>query len=207
KAAYWALRRAFAPRALFLTDEGTNGLAAHLVNEAPEPVDGRLRVALYRDGQLPVRSAERAVRVEARGSTRVWAEEVLGAFVDVGYAFRFGPPGHDLVVARWLGAAGQSLAAPAFHFPLGRPARIDPVLQLEVRSVESEGRPALELTSNRFAQAVSLELEGSAPRDDFFHLEPGVPEVITLDPAGTATPRGTAWPLNAPGPTRVGGRS
>ncbi len=207
KAAYWALRRAFAPRALFLTDEGTNGLAAHLVNEAPDPVDGRLRVALYRDGQLPLRSAERAVRVEARGSTRVWAEEVLGAFVDVGYAFRFGPPGHDLVVARWLGAAGQSLAAPAFHFPLGRPARIDPVLQLEVRSVESEGRPALELTSNRFAQAVSLELEGSAPRDDFFHLEPGVPEVITLDPAGTATPRGTAWPLNAPGPTRVGGRS
>jgi len=206
KAAYWALRRAFAPRALLLTDEGTNGLAAHLVNDGDEAVEGRLRVTLYRDRRLPMRRAERAVRVEPRGSTRIWAEEVLGGFADIGHAFRFGPPGHDLVVVRWLADGDRLLAAPAFHFPLGRPSRIDPELQLQVRSVETEGRPALELTANRFAQAVSLELEGCAPRDDFFHLEPGLAQLVELLPDGTGAPRGTAWPLNASGPTRIGGR-
>ncbi len=205
KAAYWALRRVYAPRALLLTDEGTNGLAAHLVNDGAEAVDSRLRVALYRDGELRVCSVERAVRVEPRGSIRLWVEEVLGAFADVGYAFRFGPPGHDLVVARWIGGSGQSLAAPAFHFPLGRPSRIDGELRLEVRSVASEGGSALELVANRFAQAVSLELAGCTAQDDFFHLEPGVAHRVELLPDGAGAPRGTAWPLNAAGPTRIGG--
>ena len=205
KSAYWALRRAFAPRALFLTDEGTNGVAAHLVNDGPEPVEGRLRVMLFREGHLLVRSAEQAVRVDARGSTRVWAEQVLGAFVDVGHAFRFGPPGHDLVVARWLGEGDRPLASPAFHFPLGRPSSIVPGLRLEVKALDLDGRPALELTSDRFAQAVSLELEGAEPRDDFFHLAPGVPHFVELVGEGAGAPRGTAWPLNAPGPTRIGG--
>ena len=204
KAAYWALRRVFAPRALFLTDEGTNGVAAHLVNDGPEPVEGRLRITIFRDGHLPLHSAERAVRVDARGSTRLWAEEVLGVFVDVGHAFRFGPPRHDLVVARWLGEGDRPLSAPAFHFPLGRPSSIDPELRLEVRRLEVGGRPALELTSNRFAQTVSLELEGAEPGDDFFHLAPGVSHVVEL--TGTDAPRGTASPLNAIAPTRLGGR-
>ena len=153
----------------------------------------------------------RCVRPSARSGwspevrSRVFAEEVLGAFVDVGYAFRFGPPGHQLVVARWVGEGGQSLAAPAFHFPLGRPSGIDPELRVEVTSTEVQGRPALALTANRFAQAVSLELDGLEPRDDFFHLEPAMPYVVEL--VGAGTPRGTAWPLNAPGPTPIGGRA
>jgi len=208
KSAYWALRRAFAPRALFLTDEGTNGVAAHLVNDGPEPVEGRLQLTVFRDGSLPLHSAEQPVRVEPRGSTRVWAEQVLGVFVDVGYAFRFGPPGHDLVVARWLGEADRPLAPTAFHFPLGRPSSIDPALQLEIRTLDVDGRPALELTANRFGQAVSLELEGADPDDDFFHLAPGVTHRVGLVAHdGAGPPRGTAWPLNALGPTRIGGRA
>jgi len=208
KSAYWALRRAFAPRALFLTDEGTNGIAAHLLNDRPEPVDGRLRITLYRDGQMPLRSAEQPVRVEPRGSTRVWAEQVLGVFADVGYAFRFGPPGHDLVVARWLGEGDHPLAPDAFHFPLGRPSSIDPALRLETRSLDVDGRSVLELSANRFAQAVSLELEGVDPDDDFFHLAPGVPHCVRLVARdGAGAPTGTAWPLNAAGPTRIGGQA
>jgi beta-mannosidase len=206
KSTYWALRRAFAPRALFLTDEGTNGIAAHLVNDGPEAVDGRLQITLFREGHLPLHSAEREIRVEARGSRRIWAEEVLGAFVDVGYAFRFGPPAHDLVVARWLGAADRPLSATAFHSPLGRPSSIDPQLRLRIEVVDLGGVPALELTANRFAQTVSLELEGADPRDDFFHLAPGIPHRVELAPSHRS-PHGTAWPLNAPAPTSFGGQA
>ncbi len=208
KSAYWALRRAFAPRALFLTDEGTNGIAVHLVNDGPELVGGRLRITLFREGHLLLQCVERAVRVEARGSLRVWAEEVLGTFVDVGYAFRFGPPSHDLVVAHWLGEGDRPLSAAAFHFPLGRHSSIDPELRLRVETVDLGGQSALQLTANRFAQAVSLEIEGVEARDDFFHLAPGVPHRVELV-AGSrrGTPRGTAWPLNAPGPTPFGGQA
>jgi beta-mannosidase len=208
KAAYWALRRAFASRAVFLTDEGTNGIAVHLVNDGHEPVEGKLRLALYRDQEIPLRAAEQAVRIGARQSMRLWAEEVVGSFVDVGHAFRFGPPAHDLVVARWLATDGRSLASPAFHFPLGRPSDVDPGVQLEVKVVQGGTHPALELVASRFAQAVSLDVQGGQPRDDFFHLEPGVPHVVELDSLDGATElRGTAWPLNAAGPTRFGGRA
>jgi beta-mannosidase len=208
KAAYWALRRAFASRAVFVTDEGTNGVAVHLVNDGPEPVEGSLRLVLYRDREAPLRQAEQTVRVEARQSMRLWTEEVLGGFVDVGHAFRFGPPAHDLVVARWLAADGRSLAAPAFHSPLGRPSDVDPGVQLEVEVVREAAHPALQLVARRFAQAVSLDVQGARPRDDFFHLEPGVPHVVELDVLdGVAEVRGTAWPLNAVGPTRFGGQA
>ena len=209
KAAYWALRRVFAPRAVFLTDEGTNGLAVHLVNESPKAAEGSVRIALYRDGHLPVLSATQPVRVEARSSIRTWAEAVLGgAFVDVGYAFRFGPPSHDLVVAEWSDAEGRPHAARAFHHPLGRPSRVDPELRLEVALRHGDGQRVLEVKANRFAQAVSLQLEGALPEDDFFHLEPGATHLVGLRPLdGAAEPRGTAHPLNAAAPTRIGGRA
>jgi beta-mannosidase len=66
----------------------------------------------------------------------------------------------------------------------------------------------LELSANRFAQAVSLELEGVDPDDDFFHLAPGVPHCVRLVARdGAGAPTGTAWPLNAAGPTRIGGQA
>ena len=126
KSAYWALRRAFAPRALFLTDEGTNGVAgANLINDGPEPVEGRLRITVFRDGHLPLHdSAEQPVQVEPRGSTRVWAEQVLGVFVDIGDAFRLGPPGHDLrrpAVARGGDAAARRARVPLRRSDVRRP--------------------------------------------------------------------------------------
>jgi beta-mannosidase len=198
-----------ASRALLITDEGNNGLAVHAVNDGPDPADGQVRLTLYRDSEHPVLSGTRAVHVPARGSVQLWAEGLLERFADVGYAFRFGPPGHDLVVAAWLDAQGKALAAPAFHFPLGRPSRIDPALELDVESTLMDGHWALRLKSRRFAQAVSLHVHGFTPSDDFFHLEPGVAQTVTLrslEPT-TGEPHGAAQPLNAAAATRFGRRS
>ncbi|WP_174441016.1 glycosyl hydrolase 2 galactose-binding domain-containing protein, partial [Azospirillum formosense] len=58
KAAWHALRRAFRPVQILLTDEGVNGLAIHLLNETAEPVEAVLTLtALRRGGGAGVRGA------------------------------------------------------------------------------------------------------------------------------------------------------
>ena len=99
KAAYWFVRRAFAPIAVWMTDEGTNGLGAHLVNDTEQTVEATLDVALYRDLELQVDVGTTEVVLPSNRVIERSVEDVLGHFVDAGYAFRFGPPGHDLVVA------------------------------------------------------------------------------------------------------------
>ena len=46
KAAYWYLRRALAPVAVWMTDEGTNGVAVHVANDTRLAVEATSRVAL-----------------------------------------------------------------------------------------------------------------------------------------------------------------
>ena len=55
KAAWHYLRRALAPVALHLSDEGGNGLAVHAVNDRGDPVDGRARSVPLARGRDPGR--------------------------------------------------------------------------------------------------------------------------------------------------------
>ena len=55
-----ALRRALAPRAVWLTDEGLAGVGVHVANDGPEPLAGTLRVAVYgADGRAAARGRPR----------------------------------------------------------------------------------------------------------------------------------------------------
>jgi beta-mannosidase len=82
------------PTAVWLVDEGLNGLDVHLANDGPEPVAGTLRVALLREDGSDGEAAEAEVEVPARGHHVVGVEALLGRFADVTYAYRFGPPPH-----------------------------------------------------------------------------------------------------------------
>ena len=68
KVAYHHLRRALAPAAVWTTDEGLGGVVAHVANDGPEPLDARLRVALYRDLEQRVGDGEEAA--SDRGARR-----------------------------------------------------------------------------------------------------------------------------------------
>ncbi len=57
KAAYWYLKRAFAPVALVAVDEGLNGLWLHALNDTCEPIEAELRVAAVPRGS-PSRQPE-----------------------------------------------------------------------------------------------------------------------------------------------------
>ena len=95
KVAYHHLRRALAPAAVWTTDEGLGGIVAHVANDGPEPLDVRLRVALYRDLEQRVGDGEEAIRLEAHGSHERGVEDLVGHFVGrvVGLSLRAARPG------------------------------------------------------------------------------------------------------------------
>jgi len=136
------------------------------------------------------------------------AATLLEGFRDTTAAYHFGPPDHDLAVARLLTAAG-GVAAEAFHFPLGSRARAlenDLGLQASARPVaDAGGDVVLTVTTRRFAQAVAIEAPGFVADDNYFHVAPGGQREIRLRRVGaTGDPRGHVQALNARGATRIG---
>ena len=67
KLAWHALRRAFRPVQVALTDEGLNGLGIHLINETAEPVRAKLSLRCFerrRDGRDAPRARGRAAAAQ-----------------------------------------------------------------------------------------------------------------------------------------------
>ena len=182
KSCWYYLRRVMSPRALFILDEGANGLAVHLLNERAEPFDARLEVRLFRHGEQMLMRADREVSVAPGGHLCVGVEEMMGRFVDAGYHFRFGPPGHDVVQARLLDATGIELAN-AFHFPLGHDFGVKSSVGLQGELLPGDdGSFDLELRTTAFAQAVSIDAPGYRAADNYFHLAPGAAVRVRLTP-------------------------
>lgn len=193
KPVWYALKRAFRPVQILLSDEGTNGLDIHLVNETSASASVTVEIACLRDGGQPVVSDSRVMSLDARSAHRLAATDLFGAFFDTTYAYRFGPPSHDVTVARLIDAEGNILSE-AFQFPLGRSVarhqtRIDHSLH------RIDGNWYIDLSTSRFAQSVHLDFEHFRPEDDWFHLAPGRVKRVRLSPrdslAAGRDPQGT----------------
>jgi beta-mannosidase len=116
KACFYELRRVWQPRTVLLTDEGLDGLHAHVINESDRELVGELNVTLQRDAQVVIAQAVTPVEVGPRSKRSFSVDALLGTFYDTAYAYRFGPPKHDVAIAT-LTAAGGEVVAEAFHFP------------------------------------------------------------------------------------------
>lgn len=181
KPIWYALKRAFRPLQAVLIDEGTNGVDVHLINEAAQSQHVEIEVLCLRDGHQTVASGKRALDLPARGKQKIACTDLLGAFFDTGYAFRFGPPSHDVTVARLRDAVSGALICEAFHFPQGRTAAFHDS-SIEALVVQESGSWFLDLATDRLAQSVHLELDAFRTDDDWFHLAPGVARRIALRP-------------------------
>jgi beta-mannosidase len=176
KPAWDHLRRALAPLALWSTDEGLGGIELHLANDGPAPVRGALRVALYRDGEVLVGEATQSLELAAHATADRNVEELLGRFVDAAWAYRFGPPQQDAVVAGFDTGAGAPLIT--VRFPAGPPAPSSASeLGLEA---ELTGDAVVELRSRRLVHAVRVHAAGFAADDGGFTLEPGAVRRVRL---------------------------
>jgi beta-mannosidase len=186
KAPWYVLRRIFEPITVLVTDEGMNGLDCHVVNDTADPFLGTVVVELFSRGETRTETAERRLEVPPRGTVTVGAESILGGFRDANYAYRFGPPAHDVVLVRLLDADGI-VRAETVHLPQGearsREASIG--LRADVTCDQPE-RPLLELSSDRLAQWVVIDVPGFLSEDSWFHLAPGRPRILSLTPVRAA---------------------
>lgn len=179
KSAWYGLARAFRPVQLAMTDEGVNGLALHVLNERPEPLAATVELTCWRAGEVEVIKAKREVALAPRAAMTLSAFDLIGRFFDIAYAYRFGPPGHDVISAVLRDAASGAVLAEAFHFPLGRGQErhhCGLVAQLERDGDDWN----LVLSTQRFAQSVEIVDAGWRPERSWFHLAPGEPRRVRL---------------------------
>ena len=203
KSAWHALKRAFRPVQLSITDEGVNGIALHVINERPEPLEAEVSLTCWRDGAAPVVTASRAIVVASREAKTLSAFELIGRFFDISYAYKFGPPSHDVTSAALTCAKTGAVLAEAFHFPLGRALPRLP-LGLTARIEGEADAPVLALKTERFAQSVHIADEAWRPAENWLHLVPGREKRIAMMARtnGAGAPSGAVRALNALEETR-----
>jgi len=200
KAAFHGLRRASAPIHLFMTDEGTNGLALHVVNDPATPLAARVEVTLYRDDGLRMQSSVRHFEVPAHGGKTCAIGEWFDGFIDVSRAYRFGPGDYGLVAATLSDASDVTLDR-AFYFPDGLPSERRRDVGLKILGCEEhpDGGIDVSLSADTIAQSVSFDADGYLPEDDFFHLAPKEARTVRLIPLPDVEPatRISALALNS----------
>jgi beta-mannosidase len=198
KSGYYALKRAFRPVQLLASDEGVNGLQAHVLNERATPLRATLSLECLRDSHVRLAHGTRDIEVAGRSTLSVSATTLLGAFFDTTYAYRFGPPAHDANVLRLIDRDRGELLVETVQFPSGRgQARHDAGLEAVV---ERQGEKFwLVVGCKRLAQTVTIEDRAFLPDDNYFHLAPGAGRRILLNRiAGhTGDPGGIISALNA----------
>ncbi|HVT33361.1 MAG TPA: glycoside hydrolase family 2 protein [Rhodanobacteraceae bacterium] len=200
KLCYYALRRALAPVATAISDEGVNGLAVHVFNDRGTALSATLDLVLYRRGEIEVGRGSLAVTVPARDAVEIAATDALGGFYDLSFAYRFGPPIAECVHA--VLRDGDAVIGDAFHFPAGFPSTVEYDVGLAVEALPAGEGPGREIvvSTRRFAQSVTIDAPGFLPDDNGFHLAPGQRRRVTLRPTGRARPsfaRYSASALNA----------
>jgi beta-mannosidase len=132
-------------------------------------------------------------------------EELVGRFVDASWSYRFGPPGHDVIVASL--ESGGGLLSQAFHFPAGPPAgqESSTTLGLVGEAAVDDAGLGLTVRSKRLAHGVRVAADGFVATDDAFSVEPGGERRLRLLPREPAAQPGpvTLTALNLEGRVRV----
>lgn len=202
KAPWYALSRVLAPVAVFVTDEGLDGVAIHVANDRPDPLTGTLHAQLFGISGLPLESLAVPIAVPAHGAQTFSLLELLGEFRDLNHAYQFGPPTYDALRVALTGPEGH-LRSEATHLLRGqvRPLQSDVALAAVLSCKDREY--AVTITTRDLAQWVAIDCPGYQATDSWFHLAPGQRRSIGLRPtedvSATArrSPTGSVRALNS----------
>jgi beta-mannosidase len=204
KAAYWILRRALQPVALFATDEGLNGVELHAVNESAEGIEATVRLELIRRGEVVVAAGEAPLSLPARRTESVRGDALLTSFCDTAFAYRFGPPGFEVAIATLRDSASGARLAQTFFFPGPMPVEPRSELGLQATAAPLEGGDALlTVRTRKLALAVAVDARGFEPSDNYFNLQPGGELAVRLRRRAPGPVSGAVHALNGEAPVRI----
>jgi beta-mannosidase len=184
KAAYHFLKRAWQPAAIFLTDEGLNGLQLHAVNDHAIAIDAIIELSLYRSNGSVVDRRSMSTTIKPHGSKSIAATDLFDGFMDLSYSYRFGPPPFDVCVARLLGSDGGTLNEDCFH-PRGLGACLeeDPELAFQIAAKTQTSR-TIEITARRYVYALRVDAPHWTADAQYFSVVPGQTRKVTLHTTG-----------------------
>ena len=188
KAAFHGLREACAPSAVFLSDEGTNGLGVHVLNERPQALQASVELALYRGDGHRIEDGVQQLSLPGHGAVSLSAAQWFERWIDLNDAYGFGPPAHAQVVATLRDESGRLLGQ-AFHLVGGlSSARDAALLPQGVFRVRDDGAVDVTLRCDRFAASVHFDVPGFMPDAAYFHLAPGVERTVRFTPSVAPAP-------------------
>ena len=180
KACFHYLSRVLQPVTVLLSDEGGNGLFAHLINESGADRQLALEVCAWRGGDVLVASATKDFPLAAHRTRSLSCLELFDHFMDLTHAYRFGPPVCDAVVATLRDVDGRQLAQ-TFYFPQGMSGFQERDVALHAEAVALDAQTVqVTLTAKRLAIGVHFEVMGFVADDEFFHLAPDTEKRIIL---------------------------
>jgi beta-mannosidase len=183
KAAFWYLKRAWANRTVWLSDEGLDGLDLVLLNESPESMHAQVEIRLFQHGQRTVATAQSPADVPARGALTLQADALLGRFTDISRAYRFGPPQHDVVNVRLYDRNTRDLLGEDFYFPGGLDFPVLNEAGVAAHTTRGDdGRVRVTLRSAVFLQSVCVSSKNFAPSDNYFHMAPDTDKHLVFSP-------------------------
>jgi beta-mannosidase len=177
KPVFYYLRRALQPLRIFMTDEGCNQPAVHIVNDAATRFSGKLILRAFRKDDAAPLAREMDLDVEPRTAITISTAAMLEWFVDVGYVFQFGPPTYDVLSAELTNAAGSVMTEVLLPLGLGA-ARGDP--QLTATIDRSAATPLLILRAEKFAPCVRIASPDCVAEDNYFPMLPGSQREVRL---------------------------
>ncbi|MGT2479782.1 alpha/beta fold hydrolase [Methylobacterium oryzae CBMB20] len=158
KSAWYALKRAFRPVQVLLTDEGLDGLHVHVLNETASVRALTLSLTFCDGAGRVAARAERDLVAGPRAALTLTSAALLGRFFDATDSYRFGPRIHDLAHARLTDADG-CVVAESFHFPGARPVDRS-AIGLRAEPVATGEGPGLRVSTERFARGVQVLAPG-----------------------------------------------
>lgn len=172
KSCYYYLRRALQPIAVSFSDEGCNGVFIHLCNDTESTINTHLIVSLYQHSEHPVATGNVHLELGARSTQQIAMTSLFEYFADHNHAYRFGPAGYNLLLAKFNDANG-ALLAEASYLPLGHrlPENNDLGLSAQVTR-HTEDRLTLTLGTRAFARSVTIQAEGFTASDQYFNIAP-----------------------------------
>jgi beta-mannosidase len=195
KSSYFAFKRVAQPRCVTLHDEGLNGVRAAVHNDSNEALVVDLHIRLFSVNGTVLEHASAPVKVDAASAVEIGVDALVGRFLDLSYAYRFGPAQIDVIEARIVDEAGAQLGL-AHLLPAGH--RRDRRVDLGLTAWFEHGGSAVTVRADQFAHFVSIDVPDAQLDDDWFHLSPGQQRTIAVK---SATPRsgGSVRALNGYG--------